>query len=224
MCLPPEVALEPWGLVRVVTGAPACAEAEGVEACDALVRVVTGAPAGAELDGEPVDACDGLVRVVTAVPPAETAAPGDPAPCEPLAAVWIERAELTRPGPPRPRAPPCPAARGATCSWRTMWIVRRITCVATAGAGLRAESDTDELGCDRNEKPARPAASSAARAPAIRVCVLRIFRGPPLVGWGRTLLRPRHGPDKARQRFGKAGRGLALTWRSLYSLRPSSLP
>jgi len=211
----------------VVGRVPVVAEpdpAEPVDACPGLVRVVTGAPAGAELDAaEPVEACDALVRVVTAAPPAETAAPGAPTPCEPLALVWIERAEPRWPRPPRASAPVREVAAGGGCSWRTMWIVRRITCVATAGAGVRAASDTDDRGCDRNEKPASPAASSAATAPAIRVCVLRIFKGPPVVGWRRTLLRPRNGPANGWQRFGKGARALALTWRSLYSARPISL-
>lgn len=82
--------------MRVVTGAPAGAEPEGVDACDGLVRVVTGALVGAEPDGvEPVDACDGLVRVVTAPTPAAATALADPAACELLAPVWTGRAPLT---------------------------------------------------------------------------------------------------------------------------------
>jgi hypothetical protein len=198
--------------VRVVGRAPVGAEPDGAEpdACPGLVRVVTGAPAGAELDGaEPVEACDELVRVVTAPPPAETAPPGAPTPRDPLAPVWTDRAEPRGPRPPCDSAPGREVAADRGCSWRTMWIVRRITCVATAGAGLRAASDTD-FGCDRNEKPASAAASSAATAPAIRVCVLRIFKGPPVVGWRRTLLRPRNAPANGRQRFGKAVRALVL--------------
>ena len=64
-----------------------------------------------------------------------------------------------------------------------MWTVRRITCVLTSGAGLRAATAVGELGEDRSENPARPAASKAATAPTIRVCVFGMF-GPPLVGVG----------------------------------------
>jgi hypothetical protein len=175
--LAPGAPLEPCGLVRVVTGAPAGAEPVEVDACEGLGRVVTGAPVEAVPDGaEPVAACEGLVRVVTAGPPAAATVLKDPARCEPLAPVWTERAELTGPECPCGGEPPPEPDRAGPCSWRTMWIVRRITCVVTAGVGLRAASETDDLGWDRSEKPARPAASSAANAPAIRVCVLRIFR------------------------------------------------
>jgi hypothetical protein len=166
----------------VVTGELVGAGPELVAACDGLVRVVTGAPADPEAVG--ADAWDGLVRVVT-TPPAETTVPDEPGWSEPLAPVWIERAVLTaaplRAGTDPGRTPLRDRAR----SCRTMWIVRRITCVVTAADGARAASDADDRGADRNEKPARPAASRAATAPAIRVCVLRILRAS---GWGGGLL------------------------------------
>jgi hypothetical protein len=62
-----------------------------------------------------------------------------------------------------------------------MWTVRRITCVRTSGTGLRDATVVVEPGDDRNEKPAAPAAMTAAVAPSSRVCVLRMC-GPPLVG------------------------------------------
>ncbi|MGZ4227339.1 MAG: hypothetical protein ACXVTC_13990 [Solirubrobacteraceae bacterium] len=162
----PEAPLEPCGLVRVVTGELADAEPELGDGCDGLVRVVTGALADPEAAG--ADRCDGLVRVVTA-PPAETTALDEPAWCEPLAPVWIERAALTAAPLRADKDPGRTPVRDGACRCRTMWIVRRITWVVTAAGGVRAASDVDDRGADRNEKPARPAASRAAKAPAIRV-------------------------------------------------------
>jgi hypothetical protein len=49
-----------------------------------------------------------------------------------------------------------------------MWMVRRITCVRTSAAGLRAATTvTGWLGpAGRSEYPASPAAMTAADAPA----------------------------------------------------------
>jgi len=83
-----------------------------------------------------------------------------------------------------------------------MWIVRRITWVLTSGAGLRAETAVGELGEDRSENPARPAASKAATAPTIRVCVFGMF-GPPVVGVGG------HCAQLSVRPFPTVGKGLA---------------
>lgn len=64
------------------------------------------------------------------------------------------------------------------CSWRTMWIVRRMTFVRTSAAGVRSVVEAGGRSVGRSEKPATPAASRAAVAPAIRVCV-RCIGGPP---------------------------------------------
>jgi hypothetical protein len=135
--------LEPCeALVRVVTGPLECEAPEldpepeePLEPCDALVRVVTGVPDADEplpLDA-PAELCP-LERVTTpATPAADPVLPE--CPCEPLAPV------LTEPLPwgPRPPAATAPRGVGNSCrSWRTMWIVRRITCVRYWTAGARA--------------------------------------------------------------------------------------
>jgi hypothetical protein len=190
---PDEVVCE--RLVRVVTGLLAVGLLAGVElpaddpdevVCERLVRVVTGALDGADepLDGAELPtadpgevACEPLARVATAavaVAPATTL-PADPLACERLAPVRTVRAGL-EPRPPgalaRRRGPgDCPAR-----SCRTMWIVRRITCVLTSVAGLRAAS-VATAGCvDLSENPARPAATTAATTPTVRVYVLLMFR------------------------------------------------
>jgi hypothetical protein len=95
-----------------------------------------------------------------------------------------------------------------------MWTVRRITCVLTSGAGFRAATAVAELGEDRSENPARPAASKAATAPTIRVCVFGMF-GPPVVGVGG------HCAQLIVRSFPTVGKGLAKA--SALSPSPSDL-
>jgi hypothetical protein len=201
----PEDAWE--ALVRVVTGLPAVPDRPAGDGeddpCDALVRVVTGAPG--DVTGLPADpaeaACEALVRVLTAE---LLAVPDAPARREPLAPV---RADLPTPEV-GPAAAPGPLRRLAACPgpwWRTMWIVLRITWVFTS-AGLRDATVVTGLGEGRSEKPARPAARTAANDPSIRPCVLRMFRAPP-VGGRRPVCRaqPQRFSNR-RQRFGKTDR------------------
>jgi hypothetical protein len=173
-------------LLRVVTGLLAGVELPAEDpdevVWERLVRVVTGALDGAEpptADPDEADpdevACEPLVRVATAAVAPATTLPAETVACERLAPVRTVRAGLEPrlPGALAPRRGPgeCPAR-----SCRTMWIVRRITCVLTSVAGLRAAS-VATAGCeDLSENPARPAATTAATTPTVRVYVLLMFR------------------------------------------------
>jgi hypothetical protein len=181
---PPLDPEEPCVLVRVVTGPLDADPLElGPAECVALVRVVTGALAGAPL---PLTRCDPLALVVTpAVVPATTA-PADPTACEALVRVRTAPTACPPVAPATNRVPPWRPPPWPACSCRTMWIVRRITTVLTSDAGLFDATVVAERGVERSAKPATPAASSAAMAPTVRVCVLcmglglRLSRSGPL--------------------------------------------
>ena len=182
-CLAPEAPLEPCELVRVVTGALAGAEPELVDACDGLVRVVTGAPADRRGGG-------GRTRGMGWCEWSPCRPPRRPCPTSRRCASRLRPCVSSeRRSPPR-RCVPTKIRGGhrlrdGARSCRTMWMVRRITCVRTARGDCAPQARSTTAAADRNEKPARPAASRAATAPAIRVCVLRILRAS---GWGGGVL------------------------------------
>jgi hypothetical protein len=132
--------------------------------CEPLLRVLTGWLWAAG-DGDAAALCEPLLRVATGtadacdwpVPPA----------CAPLARV---AAALGRARPATTRAPePREPRRRAPGSWRITWIVRRITCVRTSTAGLRAARIAVLLlGAGLKASAARPPAVTAMTTAATR--------------------------------------------------------
>ena len=213
----------PCELVRVVTGELAGAGPEGAARAMGWCVWSPARPSGPRQDCR----ARGCVRRARASRHGATTGGDDRADepaCVRAACPGVNRPSVLIAAPPARVGDPGRRPGGArACSWRTMWIVRRITCVVTAGADCAPQATpTTAAGiATRNLPDLRRAAPPRLRRFGCASCA---SSGPPVVGDGvlccaRAIPRPTLGKG-----LGKPCRALRLPWRSLYSPRPTSWP